>query len=93
MKKSKCLVCLDQKDPDKQFLYKPRQERITVNLIQDTLVVIDGFTLYRDEIIINYCPKCGKKLEKRNEAEDYPDTKDKIVYHSDMKGWVKDGKD
>ena len=80
MTKSKCLVCLDQKDPDKQFLYKPRQERITVNLIQDTRVVIDGFTLYRDEIIINYCPKCGRdiNLERQQMAPSWED--DTVLY-------------
>ena len=80
MTKSKCLVCLDQKDPDKQLLYKPRQERLTVNLIQDTLVIIDGFTLYRDEIVINYCPKCGRdiNLERQQMTPSWED--DTVLY-------------
>lgn len=80
MKRKGCLVCLDQKDPDKQFLYKPRQERITVNLIQDTLVIVDGFTLYRDEIVINYCPKCGRdvNLERQQKAPRWEE--DKVLY-------------
>ena len=80
MKKNKCLVCLDSADPERERLYKPPQERITVDLIKDTIVIIDGFTLYRDEIVINYCPKCGRdvNLERQQKAPFWEE--DKVLY-------------
>ena len=80
MTKNKCLVCLDSADPERKKLYKPLQERITVDLIKDTLVIIDGFTLYRDEVVINFCPKCGRDV--RLESNQKPDNweEDRVIY-------------
>lgn len=86
-----CTVCT--LDDDREVLYEPDGLRTRVYLDESDLVLYQISNAMKTIIPIRFCPKCGKKLEKRNEAEDYLDTKDKIVYHTDMKGWVKDGTD
>ena len=80
MTKNKCLVCLDSTDPERERFYKPPQERITVDLIKDTLVIIDGFTLYRDEIVINFCPKCGRDVRLENNQKPANWERDRVIY-------------
>lgn len=80
MAKIRCLVCLDKNDPDREYLFHPPQERVTIGIEKNTLVIVNGRTLKHEEVSINYCPNCGRNLNKVRKTALARWEEDRVLY-------------
>lgn len=80
MAKIRCLICLDKNDPDKEYLSKPPHYRVKISVDKSTLIMVNGRTLMREEVSINYCPNCGRNLNKVRKTNLARWEEDRVLY-------------